>query len=106
MNPITGLVHPAMSGALMVGGWLDDATRLSDKVQSTGKGVAVAAAIVFIVVAFVWKRTLGAVFAVCIVAGLVLWAVNSTSQLQDKTNTEISGLRAPAVVAPPAPAPA
>lgn len=74
---------------LAAGGWLDDANNLSQKVVTTGKAAGTAAAVVFVLLAYVAKRTLGAVFAALIVAGLVLYGINHTDTLQTKTQQEI-----------------
>jgi hypothetical protein len=91
-----GLVHTI--GATS---WFDSATNMANSASNTGKVIAIAGAIGSIVIAFIIKRTLGAVFAAAIVAGFVLWGVNNTQNLQDKTTTDV-GMRAPVVqIAPP-----
>lgn len=71
--------------ALFAASWLDDVQTFSTNVTATGKVAASAAAVVFVIVGYIARRTLGAVFAAIIVGGVVLYAVNHTDDLQKKT---------------------
>lgn len=91
-------------GAMLAAGWIDDATRIADKTKVAGVNVGYAAAVVFVIFAYIVRRTLGAVFAALIVAGLVLYGVSNVDRLQKKTEEEINGQQAMAqvtLVAPP-----
>lgn len=75
--------------------WLDQLQALSDQGMTVGKAAGATAAVIFIIVAYIAKRTLGAVFAALVVAGLVLYGVNNTDVLENNTNDTLSGMIAP-----------
>ncbi len=83
--------------------WFDGASSIINRTGDTGKAAAVAGSIILVLVTLVFKRTLGAVLSTCVLCGVTLWAVNNTSNLQDKTTTDIqSGMGVPAAVHIPA----
>lgn len=86
------------AAALLAAGWLDDFNNISKQVMSTGKASAAALVVVFMLVAYAAKRTVGAVIAAGIVGGLVLWVVNNTDILQKKTQDTINNTGAPAAL--------
>lgn len=93
IGTITGVVlgvvgtggHDLVAGAMLAASWLDDAQRLAEGVETTFKIIGAAVAVVFIVVALAVNRTLGAVLSMLLVAGVALYGVNHTDDLQNKT---------------------
>lgn len=83
-----------LPGAMLAAGWIDDATRIANKAKLAGVTLGQAAAVVFVIFAYVMRRTLGAVFAAIIVAGLVLYGVSNVDRLKTKTEQEINGEQA------------
>lgn len=86
--------------------WFDGASNLINRTGDTGKAAAVAASIVLVLLSLVFKRTLGAVLSSCVLCGVTLWAVNNTSNLQDKTTTDVGMGRPATVLVVNAPVPA
>ncbi len=76
--------------------WLEQLNTLSQTATTTGKAAGAAVAVVFILAAYAVKRTLGAVFAALVVAGLVLYGINNTDVLQKNTKDTLSGMSTPA----------
>lgn len=65
--------------------YLDQLNTLADQAVTTGKAAGAAVAVIFIIVAYALRRTLGAVFAAVIVAGVALYAINHTTDLEKNT---------------------
>jgi len=82
--------------ALLATSWIDQMNTLSASATTAGKAAGAAVAIVFILAAYAVKRTLGAVFASLVVAGLVLYGINNTDTLQKNTSDTLSGMSVPA----------
>ncbi len=76
--------------------WLEQLNTLAQTATTTGKAAGAAVAVVFILAAYAVKRTLGAVFAALVVAGLVLYGINNTDVLQKNTKDTLSGMSTPA----------
>jgi hypothetical protein len=85
-----------MGPHLLATSWLDQLNSMSAAATTTGKAAGAAVAIVFILAAYAVKRTLGAVFAALVVAGLVLYGINNTDVLQKNTKDTLSGMSVPA----------
>jgi hypothetical protein len=85
-----------MGPHLLATSWLDQLNAISTQATTTGKAAGAAVAIVFILAAYAVKRTLGAVFAALVVAGLVLYGINNTDTLQKNTKDTLSGMIVPA----------
>lgn len=82
--------------ALLATSWLDQLNSISTQGMTVGKAAGATVAVVFILAAYAVKRTLGAVFAALVVAGLVLYGINNTDVLQKNTKDTLSGMIAPA----------
>lgn len=76
--------------------WLDQLNAISTQGMTVGKAAGATVAVVFILAAYAVKRTLGAVFAALVVAGLVLYGINNTDTLQKNTKDTLSGMSVPA----------
>lgn len=83
--------------------YLDQLNTLANQAVTTGKAAGAAVAVIFIIVAYALRRTLGAVFAAVIVAGVALYAINHTSDLEKNTADTFGA--APAATAQGMPAP-
>lgn len=77
-------------------GWLEQLNTISSQATAAGKAAGAAVAIVFILTAYAVKRTLGAVAAALVVAGLVLYGINHTDVLEKNTTDTLSGMSVPA----------
>lgn len=86
------------TAALLAAGWLDDFNNISKQVMTVGKASAAALVVVFMLVAYAAKRTIGAVIAAGIVGGLVLYVVNNTDMLRNKTQDTINNTGTPAAL--------
>lgn len=84
------------AAALLAAGWITDAQNIAKQIQSAGKVAGAAFAVVFMLVAYAVKRTLGAVFGALVVAGVVLYAINNTDMLKSKTEETINNTSGPA----------
>ncbi|MFF4344716.1 hypothetical protein ACFY00_32950 [Kitasatospora sp. NPDC001540] len=97
-HPVTGQVH--LAGDIITWG----NTKIAE-LNTLALAAAVLMGIIAVLMAWWKSRSFVATLVALVLAGLVIWAINNMTTVQNKVGTEVSASRAPAAVAPAAPAP-
>ncbi|GJF30260.1 hypothetical protein KNE206_29600 [Kitasatospora sp. NE20-6] len=97
--------HPATGQVYLAGDIITWANTKVTQLNTLALAAAVLMAIIAVLMAW-WKtRSFVATLVALVLAGLVIWAVNNMTTIQNKVGTEVNASRAPAAVAPVMPGP-
>ncbi|MFC6600496.1 hypothetical protein [Kitasatospora paranensis] len=97
--------HPAAGQVYLAGDIITWANTKITQLNTLALAAAVLMAIIAVLMAW-WKtRSFVATLVALVLAGLVIWAINNMTSIQNKVGTEVNASRPPAAAAPVVPGP-